>query len=452
MLENLTQKITTALGSLAGKKRLNEKNIEQALKEVRLSLLEADVNYQVVKEFIDSVKARALGAEVGPALDAYQQFVKICNEELTSLMGGENVALDLHAKPPVPIMIVGLQGSGKTTTTAKIAAYLRNELGRRPLLVPADVYRPAAIDQLKTLGEKIGVGVFDSNPKEDPVKICRKAFKQAGKMGYDTLLIDTAGRLHIDEEMMRELTRIKDKIDPHQILYVADSMAGQDAVTAAAEFNQQLDFDGIVLTKIDGDARGGAALSIKMVTGKPIIFLGAGEKPEALEPFHPDRLSSRILGMGDVMTLIEKAEKVYSEEEAQAVAEKMLANEFSLEDFRDQLRQIKKLGSMENLLKMIPGVNKMLPPGGLNGAEEKLARTEAIIGSMTKAERQNANIVNGSRRKRIATGSGTSVAEVNKLIKDFSQMKKMLKRMNKQGPGAFPGGGMPAGLENLMRK
>jgi signal recognition particle subunit SRP54 len=252
--------------------------------------------------------------------------------------------------------------------------------------------------------------------------------------------------------MMGELTRIKDKIDPHQILYVADSMAGQDAVTAAAEFDKRLDFDGIVLTKIDGDARGGAALSIKMVTGKPIIFLGAGEKTDALEPFHPDRLASRILGMGDVMSLIEKAEKIYTEEEATVAAEKMLSNEFSLEDFRDQLRQLKKLGSMENLLKMIPGVGKMLPPGGLNGAEEKLGRTEAIIGSMTMLERQNAKLINGSRRKRIAKGSGTSVSEVSKMLKDFAQMKKMLKRMNKQGPGAFGGGGMPGGLEDLLRK
>jgi signal recognition particle subunit SRP54 len=413
------------------------------LKEVRIALLEADVNFKVVKDFIQSVEKRAIGQEVMASLTPAQQLIKIVKEEVTSLMGGEEQRIHLSGSPPVPIMLVGLHGCGKTTTTAKLARYFQAKK-KRPYLVPADVYRPAAIEQLQKLGEELNVDFYRPEASQTPLDICLKAREVALKGGYDLMLIDTAGRLHIDEALMLELREIKAQIKPKEVVLVADAMTGQDAVNIAKNFNERLGIDGIILTKMDGDARGGAALSIKSVTEKPIKFIGVGEKLDALEVFHPDRMASRILGMGDVLTLIEKAEATFDEKKAMELEKKIRKDSFTLEDFRDQIGQVRKMGSLESILGMIPGLpKKMKGMGGFDFDEKELVRVEAIINSMTPKERANYLIINGSRRLRIARGSGTMVQEVNQLLKRYAQARKMMKQFAKMGEKGFGRVGMP---------
>ncbi len=442
MFDNLTEKLDAVFKRLKGHGKLSEKNIADALREVRLALLEADVHYKVAKKFIADIKERALGQEVMASLTPGQQVIKIVNEELTRLMGETQSQLRLSGTHPVSVMLVGLQGSGKTTTAGKLAVFLRKN-GRRPYLVPADVYRPAAIDQLRKLAEQLDLPVFESSTDMDPVDICLQARVAAHKMRCDTLLLDTAGRLHIDQELMGELERIKEAVKPSDILLVADAMTGQDAVNIAQAFDQALDIGGVVLTKMDGDARGGAALSIRAITGKPIKFIGVGEKLNALEVFHPDRMASRILGMGDVLTMIEKAQAVVDEKKAAELEKKLRKNQFTLEDFRDQLVQIRKMGSLSELLGMIPGMGKMKQMKNLEVDEKELVRIEAIINSMTPQERRNHAIINGSRRKRIARGSGTKVQDVNRLLKNYVQVLKMMKKINKGGMRGLGRGMMP---------
>ena len=442
MFENLSDKLDAAFRKLKGHGKLSEKNIEDGLKEVRMALLEADVHYRVTKHFISEVKERALGQEVLASLTPAQQVIKIVNEELTELMGSQNEDLNLSGPSPVAVMLVGLQGSGKTTTAGKLSVFLRKK-GRKPFLVPADVYRPAAIDQLKKLGQQLEVPVFSSSTDMDPVDICRQAQTAAHQQGCDTLLLDTAGRLHIDEELMAELSRIKDTVKPADILLVADAMTGQDAVNIAESFNETLDIGGVVLTKMDGDARGGAALSIKEITGKPIKFIGVGEKLSELEPFHPDRLASSILGMGDVLTLIEKAQDAVDEKKAAELEKKLRKSQFTLEDFRDQMVQIRKMGSLGDIMKMIPGMGKLKQMKNLDVDENEFVRIEAIINSMTPREREQHTLINGSRRKRIAKGSGTRVQDVNRLLKNYIQLLKMLKKLNKGGMNGLQRGMLP---------
>ena len=442
MFDSLTDKLSSIFKKLRGHGKLSEENISEALKEVRLALLEADVNFKVVKDFIDRVRTRAVGQEVLGSLTPAQQVVKVVHEELIALMGGSSAGLNLSYKPPIPIMLVGLQGSGKTTTAAKLGKFLKDK-GRKACLVPADVRRPAAIEQLKKLGEQLGIPVYNSDPQESPVKICRKAVQWADAENGDVVLIDTAGRLHIDEELMKELQEIRREVTPREILLVADAMTGQDAVNVAKKFNETLDLHGVILTKLDGDARGGAALSIKAVTGKPIKFIGVGEKLEALELFHPDRMASRILGMGDVLSLIEKAQETIDEKKAEELQKKLLKDSFTLEDFREQLQQIKKMGSIDQILSMIPGMGKLKLPKDFQANEKDLVRVEAIIDSMTGEERRHPEILNGSRRLRIAKGSGTTVQDVNQLLKQYLQTKKMLRQFRKGGMkglarGLFP--------------
>jgi len=432
MFDSLTEKLSSVFKKLRGHGKLSEQNISEALKEVRLALLEADVNFKVVKDFMERIRLRAVGQEVLESLTPAQQVVKIVHEELISLMGGANSGLNLSYQPPIPIMLVGLQGSGKTTTVGKLGKFLQNK-GRKPFLVPADVQRPAAIEQLKKLGEQLGLPVFNPNPQESPLTICKKALSWAEGENGDVLLIDTAGRLHIDETLMRELEEIKREITPREILLVADAMTGQDAVNVAKKFNETLDIHGIILTKLDGDARGGAALSIKAVTGKPIKFIGLGEKLDALEVFYPDRMASRILGMGDVLSLIEKAQETIDTKKAKELEKKLLKDTFTLEDFSEQLQQIKKMGSIEQILSMIPGIGRLKLPQDLQGSEKDLGKVEAIINSMTKEERRSPEILNGSRRLRIAKGSGTTVQDVNQLLKQYLQTKKMLRQFKKGG-------------------
>jgi signal recognition particle subunit SRP54 len=432
MFESLSEKLDSAFKKLRGHGRLTEGNIDEGLKEVRMALLEADVHYRVVKGFIEEVRSRSLGQEVMGSLTPGQQVVKIVYEKLTELMGSRHEGLNLGGAPPAAIMLVGLQGSGKTTTAGKLAIQLRKS-GRRPFLVPADVYRPAAIDQLKTIAEQVDVPVFASTTDQDPVQICLEAKTGAFQKGCDTLIIDTAGRLHIDEELMAELSRIKETIRPADILLVADSMTGQDAVNIAKSFNDRLDISGVVLTKMDGDARGGAALSIRSITGKPIKFVGVGEKLSALEPFHPDRMASTILGMGDVLSLIEKAQETVDQKKALELQKKLRKSQFTLEDFRDQLVQVRKMGSLSDILKMIPGMGKVKEIKSLEIDDGEFVRIEAIINSMTPQERRQHGIINGSRRRRIATGSGTRVQDVNGLLKNYTQMLKMLKKFNQGG-------------------
>ncbi len=442
MFENLSEKFQGVLKNLRGHGRISEGNIEEALREVRLALLEADVNYKVVKEFTSGVRSKALGAEVMASLSPDQHFIKIVHDEMANMMGGEARDLDLARRPPVPVMLVGLQGSGKTTSCGKLALHLQKKK-RRPFLVPADVYRPAAIEQLKILGAQIGIPVYDSDPNLSPVDICREAVRQADLTGCDTVLLDTAGRLHVDEELMEELRRIKEAVDPGDILLVADAMTGQDAVNVAKAFHEKVGLTGVLLTKMDGDARGGAALSIRAVTGAPIKFIGVGEKLDALEAFFPDRMASRILGMGDILTLAEKAQETIDEKKAKELTRKIRRSEFTLEDFRDQLQSIRKMGSIEDLLGMIPGMGGKMKELKAQAPDEKeLARVVAIIDSMTLAERGNAKIINGSRRKRIARGSGTTVQDVNRLLKNFQQAEGMLKRFSK-GAGKRGGKGLP---------
>ncbi|OGQ96156.1 MAG: signal recognition particle protein [Deltaproteobacteria bacterium RIFOXYD12_FULL_57_12] len=428
MFENLTDRLQKVFKDLRGHGTLSEENIQDALREVRQALLEADVSFKVVKDFVKTVAERAVGQEVVGSLSPGQQVIRIVHDELVALLGGQTETLKLDGRQPVVIMLAGLQGSGKTTTAAKIAKQLLKK-GRRPYLVPADVYRPAAIHQLQVLGERIGVPVHPSQASEDPVAICRAAVLAAAGGRFDTLLVDTAGRLHVDATLMEELRRIKAAVQPAEILFVADAMTGQDAVTVAEKFNADLDLTGVILTKMEGDARGGAALSIKSITNRPIKFVGVGEDLDALEVFHPDRQASRILGMGDVLSLIERAEAVVDQKQAEELAQKIRKNTFSLEDFRDQIQQIKKMGSLEQIMGMIPGFSKLKQLKDAPKPDEReLVRVEAIINSMTSRERQNYHIIDASRRLRIARGSGTDVQDVNKVLKSYTQMLKMMKK------------------------
>ncbi len=432
MFESLTEKLGKVSKWVTGRGRLSEANISDALKQVRLALLEADVNYKVVKALVEDIRLRAMGQEVLASLTPGQQFIKIVNDELTRLMGESVAGLRFSGRTPHSILLVGLQGSGKTTTAAKLAHFLRKQ-GRHPLLVPADVYRPAAIEQLKKLGAQVGVPVYPSTDSQKPEDICLDALSTAGKEGADLLIMDTAGRLHINEALMAELSRIKDRLAPNEILLVADAMTGQDAVNVAESFNDSLDISGVILSKMEGDARGGAALSIKSVTGKPIKFIGVGEKIESLEPFYPDRMASQILGMGDVMSLIEKAQDQVDEKEALKLQKKIKKREFDLEDFKSQLGQMKKIGSLDQILGMLPGMGQIKKLKQMSPDEKELAKIEAIINSMTMQERRRHKIINASRRKRIARGSGTTVQDVNRLLKNFVQTKKMMERFTKKG-------------------
>lgn len=444
MFDNLAERLQSVFAGLTNRGALNEKQVEEALRQVRLALLEADVNYRVVKDFVTKVKDRAIGEEVLKSLTPGQQVIKIVHEELAKLMGAAQSKLTMAANPPTVIMMIGLQGSGKTTTTAKLALHLRGQ-GRQPMMIAADIYRPAAIDQLKTLGSDIDVPVFSLGVDENPVTIAEDGLEEAARSGKDVVMIDTAGRLHIDEQMMVELKEMKARVKPHQVLLVVDAMTGQDAVNVAERFSSEVGIDGIVLTKLDGDARGGAALSVFAVTGKPIKFVTIGEKLEAIEPFHPERMASRILGMGDVLTLIEKAEQAVSQEKAKELEDKILAAEFGLDDFLDQIEQVKKMGPLNQLIGMIPGVNaKAL--AGLDFDERRIERIKAIVLSMTAQERRRPEILNGSRRERIAMGSGTSVSDVNQLLKQFTQTKKMIKQMTGAGAGKMKKMKFPFGV------
>ncbi|ACM23324.1 MULTISPECIES: signal recognition particle protein [Thermotoga] len=424
MFENLQEKLSRVFKNLSGRGKITEKNVKDAVREVKLSLLEADVNYKVVKEFVDHVLQKALGEEVLKSLTPDQQFIKIVRDELIKIMGEKNEPLRLIHRP-APIMMVGLQGSGKTTTCAKLAKLLKKE-GRNPLLVAADLYRPAAVDQLVKLGNQIGVNVVHDYNKS-PVEIVKEGIQEAERTGKDVLIVDTAGRLHIDEDMMRELEEIKAILNPDEILLVVDAMMGQDAVNTAKVFDERLDLTGFVVTKMDGDARGGVILSIKYVTGKPVKFIGTSEKLDGLEPFHPDRIANRILGMGDVLSLIEKVERELDQEKMKKSAEKFLKAEFTLEDFKEQLQEMKKLGPLSSILEMLPGAPKV----DVEMSEKELKKIEAIINSMTIEERRNPRIIDASRKRRIARGSGTTVQDVNKLLKSYEQMKVLMKRMKK---------------------
>ena len=428
MFQSLSEKLENAFKKFKSKGKLTEADIKVGLREIKLALLEADVNFKVVKDFINSVSERAVGADVLESLLPAQQIVKIVNEELTNLMGGTQSKLTISPKPPTVVMMVGLQGAGKTTHAGKLAGLYKKQ-GKHPLLVACDVYRPAAIKQLQIVGEKLGIPVFSMGDKVSPVKIAEEGLKFAHQKGYDMVFIDTAGRLHIDEELMKELQDIKSSVSPTEILLTIDAMIGQDAVNVAKTFNELLDVTGVILTKLDGDTRGGAALSVKHVTGKPIKFIGTGEKLDAIEPFYPDRMASRILGMGDVLSLIEKAEQAYDEKKAVELEKKIRESTFTLDDYLDQFEQLKNMGSLEQIMGMMPGMK----PGALKDAkidEKALARTEAIIKSMTKYERERPEVLNASRKKRIAAGSGTTVEEVNKLLKQFEQTRKLMKQFS----------------------
>lgn len=430
MFELLTEKLGSIFKELKGRGRLSEKHIQDALKQIRLALLEADVNYKVVKNLLEEIRQRALGQEVMGSLTPGQQVIKIVHEELTKLMGEGKRDLNLSGKMPLSLMLVGLQGSGKTTTAGKLAVLLRKK-GYHPYLVPVDIRRPAAIEQLTKLGDEINIPVHPSDKNDRAEDICVKALGAASRIGSDILIMDTAGRLHIDEHLMEELLNIKKVIHPAETLLVADSMTGQDAVNLAVTFNDLIDITGVILSKMEGDARGGAALSIMAVTGKPIKFVGIGEKLDALEPFYPDRMSSRILGMGDILSLIDKAQAELDQKEAVKLANKIKKAEFDLEDFQKQLVYIRRMGSLEEILGMIPGLGRMIKGGSLKTDDRELVKVEAIINSMTLEERSNYRIINGSRRKRIAIGSGTRVEDVNRLLKNFAQTKNMLKKFGR---------------------
>ena len=433
MFENLTDKLQKVFDKLAKRGKLSENDVDAAMREVRLALLEADVNYKVVKDFVARVRERAVGVEVMRTLTPGQQVVKIVNEELIKTLG-EPSKLDLTGSPPHVIMLVGLQGSGKTTTAAKLALRLRKS-GHRPLLVAADPRRPAAVTQLEVLGKQLDIPVYQEGTKVPPPKVCANAVRWAEETARSTVILDTGGRLHIDEELMQELVEIKKKVSPQEVLLVADAMTGQDAVRAAGDFNQRVGLTGLILTKADGDARGGAAISIRSVTGVPIKFLGVGEKTDALEPFYPDRLASRILGMGDVLSLIEKAEATLDEEQALAVGRKLAKGEFDLEDFRQQLREVKKMGPLSQILDMIPGFSQVSQQVSPEITDQQMKRVEAIVNSMTLEERRSPKIINASRKRRIARGSGTTVQEINQLLGQFRQMQRMMKQMTSgRGP------------------
>ena len=435
--EGISAKLQSVFKKLTGKGRLSEKDVKEAMREIKLALLEADVNFVVVKDFVKKVSERAVGADVLESLTPGQQIIKIVNEELTALMGSTNARLDFGSTKPAVILMAGLQGAGKTTMCGKLALLLKKQYGKNPLLCACDIYRPAAIDQLKVVGEKAGVPVFEKG-KTDPVQVASEALEYARRNFYDVLIVDTAGRLHIDSDMMDELVRIREAVRPTEILLVIDSMTGQDAVNAAKAFHEAVPLTGVILTKLDGDTRGGAALSVKAVTGKPIKFAGTGEKLGDIEPFHPERRASRILGMGDVLTLIEKAQQAFDEKKAVELEKKMRTASFDLNDYLEQMDQMQSMGSMEDILKMIPGASKL---GNIQIDEKALARTKAIVLSMTKEERSNPDLLNASRRKRIAKGSGTSVQEVNRLMNQFNQSKQLMKQLSgkKLGRrGGFP--------------
>jgi signal recognition particle subunit SRP54 len=449
VFENLSDKLQGVFSGLSNRGKLSEADVDAALREVRLALLEADVNFRVVKDFVQRVRVRAVGVEVMRSLTPAQQVVKIVNEELIATLG-EPARLDLSGPSPHVIMLVGLQGSGKTTHAAKLALSLRKS-GQRPLMVAADTRRPAAITQLEVLGRQIDVPVHSEGDKVPPPQICANAVKRARESAYSVVLLDTAGRLHIDDELMRELEQVKAKSNPQEVLLVVDAMTGQDAVRVAEEFNQRVGLTGLILTKVDGDARGGAAISVRSVTGVPIKYLGVGEKTDALEVYHPDRLASRILGMGDVLTAIEKAQGVMDQEQALKVGQKLVKGEFDLEDFRDQLQQLKKMGPLNQLLDMIPGMSQLTAGMAPDVTDKQMKVIEAIINSMTPGERHNPRIINGSRKRRIARGSGTTVTEVNDLLSQFRQMQRMMKQLTgggKHGRGRMRGlMGMLGGLD-----
>lgn len=433
-LDGLSERLQDAFAKLKGKGKISEQDIKDVLREVRVALLEADVNYKVVKSFVGNIKDRAMGADVMESLTPGQQVVKIVHDELTQLMGGEAKKIEISSKPPTIIMMVGLQGSGKTTSTGKLARYLKEKMHKRPLLAACDVYRPAAIQQLKVLGQQLDIPVFEQGSDRSPVDIASDAVAHAKAHGNDVVIIDTAGRLHIDEVLMQELVAIKEAVTPTEILLVVDAMTGQDAVNVAEHFNDNLDITGIVLTKLDGDTRGGAALSVKSVTGKPIKFTGQGEKLDALEPFHPDRMASRILGMGDILTLIEKAETEFDQKQAAELQEKIKTQSFTLEDYLAQMDQLQGMGDIESMLSMIPGVSKKMLKNVKLDAKD-MDHTRAIILSMTPEERQNTKIINGSRRKRIAAGCGLKVQDVNRLIKQFEQSQTFMKQFGAMASG-----------------
>lgn len=438
--ESLSERLQNALKMFRGKGKLTEDDLKEPMREVRKALLEADVNFKVVKDFVATVKERALGQEIGEQLSAQQQIIKIVNEELVSLLGGNLTKITVAPKPPTIIMLVGLQGAGKTTTAGKLAAYYKKK-HKKPIMVAGDIYRPAAITQLEVLGEQLGVPVFSMGDKVSPVEIAQRALEKAHSLACDTIIIDTAGRLHINEELMNELKNIKGTVNPHEVLLVVDAMTGQDAVTVAESFNSQLGIDGLIVTKLDGDARGGAVLSVKAVTGKPVKMIGMGEKLEALEEFHPDRMASRILGMGDILTLVEKIQSTTDLAKALEMEKKLRKDEFTLEQFLDQMQQVKKLGSLDTILGLIPGmggISQKLKEANVD--EKEFDRIEAIIRSMTIKERRHPEIINGSRRKRIAMGSGMRVQDVNKLLKNFEESKKMMKRMQGMAKFASKGG------------
>ena len=439
MLESLTQKLANAFKRFRNKGKLTEADVREGMREVKRALLEADVNFKVVRDFISDVTERAVGTEVLESLLPAQQIVKIVNEELIKLMGSETAKLEISPKPPTVIMMAGLQGAGKTTHAAKIAKLMKSK-GKNPLLVACDVYRPAAIDQLKIVGEAAGIPVFSLGNKVNPVEIAKAGVEHAKKNGFDMVFLDTAGRLHIDEDLMKELEKIRDAVEPTEILLVVDAMLGQDAVNVAKTFNERLELSGVVLTKLDGDTRGGAALSVRYVTGKPIKFIGTGEKLDMIEQFHPDRMASRILGMGDVLSLIEKAEAAYDAKTAAEMEKKLREQTFTLEDFLLQLRQLKKMGNLEQILGMMPGVNASALKDA-NIDEKQTAKTEAIVLSMTKQERMDPSVIGGSRRRRIAKGSGTTVEDVNRLLKQFDQMKKLMKQFSGKRGMRLPGMG-----------
>jgi len=437
--EGLSERLQHVMNRIRGKGKVTEADVKEMMREVRLALLEADVNFKVVKDFIKRVSERAVGQEVMKSLTPGQQVIKVVKEELTALMGGEQSQIAVAKKPPTVVMMVGLQGAGKTTTTGKLANLLRKRHNRKPLLVAADIYRPAAIKQLETLGKQLNVPVFSLGEHANPVEIAKQALERAKEEHDDYVLIDTAGRLHVDEALMDELKQMKEAVKPDEIFLVVDAMTGQDAVNVAQSFHEQLGITGVILTKLDGDTRGGAALSIRAVTGAPIKFAGMGEKLDALEPFHPERMASRILGMGDVLTLIEKAQAAVDEEKAKELEQKMRTATFTFDDFLDQLGQVRKLGPLDEILKMLPGANKIKGLDNIQVDEKQIARVEAIIRSMTKEEKMHPEIINGSRKKRIAKGSGTTVQEVNRLLKQFDDMKKMMKMMTNMPKGKKKG-------------
>ena len=445
MFENLSERLDKSFKLLKGQGRITEINVAETLKDIRRALLDADVNFKIAKKFTDDVKVKAMGQHVLTAVKPGQLMVKIVKDELAMLMGGTFTDIELKSKPAV-ILMSGLQGSGKTTFSGKLANMLKNKKGRSPLMVACDVYRPAAIEQLKVLGEQIGVPVYSEEGNMDPVKIAKAAIKEAKTKGYDVVIVDTAGRLAVDEQMMNEISAVKKAIEPDEILFVVDSMTGQDAVNTAKEFNERLNFDGVVLTKLDGDTRGGAALSIRSVVEKPIKFVGTGEKMEELDIFHPDRMADRILGMGDIVTLVEKAQEQFDEKEARELQKKLAKNTFNFNDFLKQINQIKKMGNLKDVVGMIPGMGKAMKDTEID--DDAFKYIEAIISSMTPAERENPALINGTRRKRIASGSGTNIQEVNRLLKQFGETRKMM-RMVSQGKNVRQ---MMSGMQQQGRK